>query len=196
MTSHENSKNAPDASAAPETSCPDDGLRRLVESALGPNLKALAKHDMELVIEEVTTMVSMSGPLPPPGIAREYEKICPGYVDRYLTMAEKEQDAAIAAQQDERNKNQFYRLFGMICAVFILASLVLGGIAVAVTTNVYVGSFLSLSTVVASAITLFVHGRPLSDAARHAVADQQDRKRAPPDRADQPRPAPDPKNGK
>lgn len=168
MTSRENPKATPDKiapepSAAPEAPSFGDGLRRLVETAIGPNLQGLPPQNIEWVIEEVTTMVSMSGPLPPPSIAREYEQICPGYVDRSLAMAEKEQDAAIEAQRDERNKNQFYRLFGMVCAAFVLASLVFGGIAIAVTTNVYVGSFLSLSTVVASAVTLFVHGRPLAD---------------------------------
>lgn len=163
MTSQENPKNALETVNSPEISAVDNGLRRLVETTIGPNLKGLPKQNMDLVIEEVTMMVSMSGPLPPPAIAREFEQLCPGYVDRSLALAEKAQAASIEAQRDERDKNQFYRVFGMACAVLILAILVGGGIAIAIKANVYVGSFTALSGVVASAVALFINGRPLAD---------------------------------
>ena len=37
--------------------------------------------------------VLFQGPLPPPGVVRDYEEIVPGAADRIITMAEKEQKA-------------------------------------------------------------------------------------------------------
>jgi hypothetical protein len=68
-----------------------EDLPRAVESTLAPNLQKLPAKERRHVIEEVTTMVAMSGPLPPPDIARQYEEMCPGFVDRSLKMAEKAQ---------------------------------------------------------------------------------------------------------
>ncbi len=118
---------------------------------------------LETKAQLVTTMVSMTGPLPPPAIAREYEEICPGFVDRSLRMAEKAQDAAIEAAQDERRKNQLYRLIGMICAAILSFSLIMAGAYIAVYENVYVGAFTALASFIGSVVVAFINGRPLRD---------------------------------
>jgi len=145
-------------------------LQRAVETTLAPNLQKLPPRERQTVIEEVTTMVAMSGPLPPPDIARQYEEICPGFVDRSLKMAEMAQQAEIDADFDERQKNQNYRFFGMTCAVVITLSLIGAGVYIAVTVNVYAGIVTALTTFVASAIVTFIKGRPLSDGAPTARA--------------------------
>jgi uncharacterized membrane protein len=149
--------------AAPDGTSSDRDLRRLIETAIKPNLEGLPEQKVDLVIEEVTTMIEMSGPYPPPAIAREYEALCPGFMDRTLTLTERAQAASIAAEQDERNKNQMYRVVGLVLAALILTILIAGGIFIALKANVYVGAFTSLAGVVASAVTLFINGRPLSD---------------------------------
>jgi uncharacterized membrane protein len=141
----------------------DGELRRYVETAIKPNLEGLPEQTVELVIREVTTMVAMSGPLPPPTQTREYEAISPGFTDRSLKLAERAQEAAIEAEIDERDKNQFYRILGLSYAAFLVALLIIGGVVIAVLVNPYVGAGTAVAGVVASAVAMLVQGRPLSD---------------------------------
>lgn len=168
MTSEspEVSRNEPATGRSPSELTSSEDIQRAVETTLAPNLQKLAAKDRRHVIEEVTTMVAMSGPLPPPDIARQFEEMCPGFVDRSLKMAEKAQQAEIDADSDERQKNQNYRFFGMACAVAITLSLIGAGVYIAVAVNVYAGVGAALITFVASAIVTFINGRPLSDGAQ------------------------------
>jgi uncharacterized membrane protein len=114
----------------PGGSIPDQDLERIVETTLAPNLQKLPPQERQHVIQEVTMMVGMAGPVPPPAIARQFEEMCPGFVDRSLKMAETAQRAEIDASADERQKNQNYRIFGMTCAGLITLTLIISGVRV------------------------------------------------------------------
>jgi len=151
----------PKGGSRPQTGAPPDPA--LSDLPTLTEFDALPLEIKAQVIREVTTTVSMTGPLPPPDIAREYEEICPGFVDRSLQMAEKAQEAAIEAAQDERRKNQFYRLFGMVCAATLSLSLIVAGCVIAIYVNVYVGAFTALASFIGSVVVAFINGRPLRD---------------------------------
>jgi uncharacterized membrane protein len=147
---------------------PDEDLKRAVEATLGANLEKLPPQDRQTFIQGVTTLVTMAGPLPPPAIARQFEEMCPGFVDRSLKMAETAQRAEIDARADERQKNQNYRVFGMACAGLITLTLIISGVYIAVNVNVYAGVGTALITFVASAVAAFINGRPLADETKEA----------------------------
>lgn len=138
-------------------------LERVVEDTLAPNLQKLPPRDRQHVIQEVTMMVSMSGPLPPPAIARQFEEMCPGFVDRSLAIAERAQQAEIEAAADERKKNQTYRILGMLCAALVTLSLITAGVYIATYVNLVAGVITSLISFIGSAVAAFINGRPLAD---------------------------------
>jgi uncharacterized membrane protein len=144
----------------------DEALQRVVETTLATNLEKLPPQDRQTVITMVAGM--MTGPLPPPAVAAQYEKLCPGFVDRSLKMAEIAQQAEIDAKADERQKNQNYRVFGMTWAGLVTLTLVLVGGYIAVNVNVYVGVVTALISFVASAVAAFINGRPLADETKEA----------------------------
>lgn len=153
----------PGTSGSSDRAPAEENIRNQLESRLGSDLEALPLERKAQLVREVTTMVAMSGPLPPPAIAREYEEICPGFVDRSLRMAEKAQDASIEAGQDERDKNQFYRLFGMACAAILSGLLVIGGLLIAYFVNPWAGVVTALVSFIGSVVVAFIDGRPLRD---------------------------------
>ena len=57
---------------------------------------------------------SFSGPIPPPGMMRDYENVLPGSADRILTMAEREQLRQIS--YDNRGLN-----YAFVAAISLMA---------------------------------------------------------------------------
>ena len=173
-------------SSLPSGSIPGEDLKRVVETTLAPNLQNLPPQERQTVIQEVTMMVGMApGGFLPPAIAAQYERLCPGFVDRSLKMAETAQQAAIDASADERQKNQTYRIFSMTCAALITLTLIGAGVYIAINVNVYAGVGTALITFVAGAVAAFIQGRPLADRAKEP--------QLPPPKKQQP--LPPPKNG-
>jgi uncharacterized membrane protein len=173
MTS-DSSENDLAKSDLPGRSNADPDLRRAVEAAL----EKLPPHERNHVIQEVTMMVG-AGPFLPPAIARQFEEMCPGFVNRTLQMAETAQQAEINASADERQKNQNYRIFGMACAGLITLTLIISGVYIAINVNVYAGVGTALTTFVASAVAAFIKGRPLADGVKE-VTQPQPTKQQPP----------------
>lgn len=162
----------------PGGSIADRDLQRAVETTLALKLDKLPPQERREFIKEITMMVGMAGPLPPPAIARQFEEMCPGFVDRSLKMAEVAQRAAIDASADERQKNQNYRTFGMTCAGLITLTLIISGVYIAISVNVYAGVGTALITFVASAVAAFIKGRPLADGVKEVLP--QPKKQQPP----------------
>jgi hypothetical protein len=67
----------------PRRSIADPDLQRAVETTLAPDLQKLRPHERQHVIQEMTMMVG-AGPFLPPAIARQFEEMCPGFVNRSL----------------------------------------------------------------------------------------------------------------
>ena len=177
-------------SEASEGASAEENIRNQLERSLGQDLEALPLERKAQLVREVTTMVSMSGPLPPPAIAREYEEICPGFVDRSFRMAEKAQDASIEAVRDERDKNQFYRLFGMACAAILSGLLVIGGLLIAYFVNPWAGVVTALVSFIGSVVVAFIDGRPLRDHFPQGGSTKDGKVAADSSAARKPRPAP------
>ena len=82
-------------------------------------------------VEELTiarSSKSFSGPLPPPESLAEYEQISPGFADRIIQMAEKEQGHR--HQLDEQRWPAQKKLLsrGQVFAFILSLSIVIGGI--------------------------------------------------------------------
>ena len=163
MSTKAESNGVPQTSYQPDVVSAEKAIRENIDAASELELGGVPLERKSGIIREVTTMVSMSGPLPPPAIARQYEELCPGFVDRSLRMAEKAQDASIADAQDRRDKNQFYRLFGMVCAGILSLSLIIAGSFIVVNGHIVAGTITVLVSFIASVVVAFIKGRPLSD---------------------------------
>ncbi|NMA17920.1 MAG: DUF2335 domain-containing protein [Clostridiaceae bacterium] len=98
-------------------------------------LERISDEDSE-VAEEIITALRMEvrkhfrGPLPPPEMLAEYEKIQPGLADRIVKMAEKQQDHRISLERsvvDTNNANSRIGLFfgGTIGIIGVAGSLIL-----------------------------------------------------------------------
>jgi len=190
MSMGSDSSKAPGTSEASDGASAEENIRNQLERSLGQDLEALPLERKAQLVREVTTMVSMSGPLPPPAIAREYEEICPGFVDRSLRMAEKAQDASIEAVRDERDQNQFYRLFGMACAAILSGLLVIGGLLIAYFVNPWAGVVTALVSFIGSVVVAFIDGRPLRDHVPQGGSTKDGKVTADSSAARKPRPAP------
>ena len=62
------------------------------------------KRKSERVVQHVEHQVHYQGPIPPPAIMEQMEKLLPGAADRIFVMAEKDQDAQIA-KLERRDSN-------------------------------------------------------------------------------------------
>ena len=80
---------------------PDANLPEEKTAASAPNLPSKAVLDAlpEAVRTAVVEAASFSGPIPPPSMYGEYDRVLPGSADRIFSMAEKEQDHRIVSEQ-------------------------------------------------------------------------------------------------
>ena len=75
-----------------------------------------------VTIEVRRQMVSYEGPLPPSAEFGRYNEILPGAAERILAMAEREQEARLAAQKAVIDKEYRLRRHGQIYALIITAA--------------------------------------------------------------------------
>lgn len=98
-----------------------------------------------------------SGPLPPPKILEQYERVLPGSAERILKMAEKEQGHRHSVEKTETDGifglQRRGQLFGFLIAI---SAFLIGGILVYLGHD-WVGGILMGATVV-SLVTVFVVG--------------------------------------
>jgi len=59
---------------------------------------------------------SFTGPMPPPNVARAYEKLCPGFTERNLAMLERESGVALASIEAEDGRLARGQRFALYCA--------------------------------------------------------------------------------
>ena len=118
------------------------------DSKLPP--KAVLDALPEQVRISVVEAASFSGPLPPPSMYREYDRVLPGSADRILEMAEKQQAHRIAmesvALQASAKDSKLGQYFGFCLAVICIG----GGIYLATQGQ----TVAAVALVVASAIGL------------------------------------------
>jgi uncharacterized membrane protein len=147
-----------------------EGLVAPIKSIIEQELPGVPPNERERASEKITEQVlsvayNFSGPVPPPAMAASYEQLCPGFVDRTLTLVENEQRAAVEAAADERQKNDRYRREGLWIAAGITLSLIVSGVLITFLlpespgwgiATIFGGPLVGL-------LTVFVRGRPLMD---------------------------------
>ncbi len=120
------------------------------------------KSPQPTAVRQTTQEILYQGPVPPPHIMEQLERLLPGAADRIFTMAEKDQDAAHEAQRltheraDRQEENQhkenmtaLWMAFS-ICLVFAVGGILLvlngyekiGAALIGTTLLGVVGSFL------------------------------------------------------
>lgn len=108
---------APDKTAGAEDERPSQPATNLPPKAV---LDALPEHVRVSVVEAA----SFSGPLPPPSMFGEYDRVLPGSADRILSMAEKEQSHRISTESTALaasvKDSKFGQYFGFALATFCL----------------------------------------------------------------------------
>lgn len=125
-----------------------DGLNGTDENAESTNSKLPPKAVLDALPEQVRISVveaaSFSGPLPPPSMLGEYNRVHPGSADRILAMAEKEQAHRVSSEstalQASVKDSKLGQYFG-----FGLAVLCIGG-----------GIYLAIQGMTVAAVALIV----------------------------------------
>lgn len=95
-----------------------------------------------------------AGPLPHPEVLAKFNEVVPGLADRIVAMAEKEQDARIEGQSEERMIRTRGQWFGFILG---LVALIGGGVLVALGhAAAGIGTMLSSAAILAGAFAVYV----------------------------------------
>jgi len=100
---------------------------------------------------------SFSGPIPPPEVLREYDKILPGLAERIVTQVDRQTEHRISLESkviesDIRRSRQ-----GLVCGFVVSLTCVLGGIIAVVLGHDVAGTTIATGAVVALA-GVFVYG--------------------------------------
>lgn len=101
-----------------------DGLIEAIAVAL-PDFSEKSPEEQRDILLAVRVTESFSGPLPPPSMFSEYEKILPGAADRIFTLAEGEslhrrsmQERALDSSVDYGRRGQNFGLFMGLSGIF------------------------------------------------------------------------------
>jgi uncharacterized membrane protein len=89
---------------------------------------------------EFFQQISHSGPLPHPSILRGYEDIQPGFADRVIAMAEKQQEHRMELEKEQRRDQQTQSKCGQWMAFFLALVGLLGSIYIMVSGYPLTGS--------------------------------------------------------
>ncbi|GEM_PF-843460 len=129
--------------------------------------------------EELRTLIAMkaskwSGPLPHPEFAREYEALCPGALDRLLTMVEKQSEhrqemerQSVKAQVDDLSADRLERKRGQVFGLVIALAFILVGAAATIFAGTMAGQIVGAvlgGTGAIGLVSLFVIGKDKKEA--------------------------------
>lgn len=130
--------------------------------------KYLQQEDL-LLSQQLSTSVQFTGPIPPPGILEQYNRIFPDAANRFISMAEREQehrhkmhekliDAQILDNKQERTERRLGQIFGLTVGV---VSIIAGSVTAVLDASIagsIVGGVLG-SAGVAGLVSIYVLGR-------------------------------------
>lgn len=122
-----------------------------------------------LLGEQLSTSVQFTGPIPPPGILEEYNRIFPDAANRFISMAESEQkhrhkmqeklvDAQIFDDKQERTERRLGQIFGLTVGVVSIVAGSVTSILGASIAGSIAGGVLG-SAGVAGLVSVYVLGR-------------------------------------
>jgi len=111
----------------------------------------------KIMQQTVTVGMSYSGPIPPPEVLREVEKIVPGSAERLLRMAENQSAHRINQERKNLNSEIFNSIAGIISAL-IIGLAVLGLAAYAISKGYDWSGFSIGATGLGALVGVFVYG--------------------------------------
>lgn len=103
------------------------------------------------------------GPIPPPTLLEQYDRIHPGLANRIVVMAERQSEhrqaiEMIAVRAQSRNET-----LGVFSALLIGVTAIIGGVVVAISGHPVTG-WATVVTAIAALVGVFVYGRRLQEA--------------------------------
>lgn len=107
---------------------------------------------------ELTKIEQFSGPLPPPTILEQYNKVVPGAAERILKMAEEQSAHRRSLEQKVISSDVLNAKLGMLFGFIIGLVAILAGVYIVVIDKNNQGYFLSLGAI-AALVGVFVYGR-------------------------------------
>lgn len=111
-------------------------------------------------VREIITAASFSGPLPPPQILEDYNRIVPGSANRIIAMAERQADHRRRLESQVISSDITNSRIGLICGLFIGLSGLVAATVIAIYGNPQAGVGMGLVTL-ASLVSVFVYGSRL-----------------------------------
>lgn len=127
-----------------------------------PSVTKISPEDLDDLPEKVRSAVvqasRFSGPLPPPDLYEEYEKVLPGSADRILAMAEKEQSQRHTFEDKMLVQHSGEIKLGQKMGGFV-AIICVGGAVVCAISGELVGAVILISTPIVSLVYQFINGR-------------------------------------
>lgn len=117
----------------------------------------LKDEEVKQVVSQVIREIQFSGPIPPPNIINEYEKILPGSADRILAMAEKQSKHRQTMEkmmiQAESRDSLLGILFGFLLGIGCVVAAIVMSIVYPSSAGVISGAVLGGAGVTSIAIT-------------------------------------------
>lgn len=111
-----------------------------------------------MLVRHSKTVVSFSGPLPPPEVFAKYEQILRGSADRILKMAENQGSHRQILEKKVINGEQLRANFGLFFGFVIGMTVIVGGLVLIYLEKDWQG-FIVLSGGVVSLVGTFVYGK-------------------------------------
>lgn len=108
-------------------------------------------------VVRTATAVQFRGPLPPPQILEEYDKIVPGSAERILKMAEEQQKHRFKIENKVATIESITSICGIVAGFILGMTTVIGGIVVAMSGKEWSGFALG-GTGLAALVGVFVYG--------------------------------------
>ncbi len=121
---------------------------------LSKSKNARTKSKQQIVLEREYFV----GPIPPPNILKQYNDIQPGFADRIISLAEKENQHRHEIEKSFVNNNFSLYRAGQICGCFVTSLAIVTGAVVAIKGSVAFGGLLSTAGLAALAST-FIYGK-------------------------------------
>lgn len=117
----------------------------------------LKDEEVKQVVSQVIREIQFSGPIPPPNIINEYEKILPGAADRILAMAEKQSSHRQSMEKKmieaESRDSLLGILFGFLLGIGCIVAAIVMSIVYPSSAGVISGAVLGGAGVTSIAIT-------------------------------------------
>jgi uncharacterized membrane protein len=113
----------------------------------------------------VRSRESFSGPLPPPELLGQYEKLCPGSSDRIIRLAEEEaihrrsiEQSLVRTDMEQAERDSHESRRGQVCALVITLTAIGAGAYTAIAGHEFAGSIIGVGGI-GSIVTTFLIGR-------------------------------------